>query len=160
MCVRGDQQRDGFDYIAADLYSPTLKATEARLLTKIYKTDTSQALLYGDMGSDKMYIRPPDWWPEVTPEGHVLQLLKSIYGTKQAARRWHLHIPAMMINYGYPAVNNEKTTFKFMKRVVNDFIIHGLRLLVDDMMHVPTSQAPMNDSLLSTPRISISLVET
>jgi hypothetical protein len=51
MCVRGDQQRDGIDFQSADLYSPTLKATEARLLTpigaehgcKIYKTDTSQA---------------------------------------------------------------------------------------------------------------------
>ncbi len=149
MCVRGDQQQDSVDYVAADLYLPTLKATKARLLTaitaehgcKIYKTDTSQAFLYGDMGSDKVYIRPPDWWPVVTPEGHVLQLLKSIYGTKQAARRWHLHISAWMESNGYPTVNNEKTIF--MKRAGNDFIIHGL--FVEDMMHVPTSQSLMDE---------------
>jgi hypothetical protein len=94
MCVQGDQQRGRIDNQSADVYSPTLKATEARLLTaigaehgcKIYKTDTSQAFLYGDMGDDKVYIRPPAWWQEEIPEGHVLQLLKSIYGTKQAAR--------------------------------------------------------------------------
>ena len=145
MCVRGDQQRDGVDYQSADLYSPTLKATEARLLTaiaaehgcKIYKTDTSQAFLYGDMADDKVYINPPKWWPEIIPDGHVLQLLKSIYGTKQAARRWHIHISEWMEKNGYPAVNNEKTIF--MKRVGNDFIIHGL--FVDDMMHVPTNNA-------------------
>ena len=145
MCVRGDQQRDGVDYQSADLYSPTLKAAEARLLTaigaehgcKIYKTDTSQAFLYGDMGDDKVYIRPPPWWPEEIPEGHVLQLLKSIYGTKQAARRWHVHISGWMESNGYPAVNREKTIF--MKRVDDDFIIHGL--FVDDMMHIPTNES-------------------
>ena len=86
------------------------------------------------MGEDKVYIRPPDWWPEPIPEGHVFLLLKSIYGTKQAARRWHLHISAWMEKNGYPAMNSEKTIF--MKRDGDDFIIHGL--FVDDMMHVPT----------------------
>jgi hypothetical protein len=99
MCVRGDQQTEE-SFNPSDLYSPVLKAPEARLLAAIaaehgcplLKTDTRQAFLYGDMGDDKVYIRPPDWWPEPVPEGHVLLLLKSIYGTKQAARRWHLHI--------------------------------------------------------------------
>jgi hypothetical protein len=38
---------------------------------------------------------------------------------------------------GYPAVNSEKTIF--MKRVYDDFIIHGL--FVDDRMHIPTNDA-------------------
>ena len=103
MCVRGDQQTEE-SFNPSDLYSPVLKAPEARLLAAIAaehgcplsKTDTRQAFLYGDMGDDKVYIRPPDWWPEPVPEGHVLLLLKSIYGTKQAARRWHLHISGWM----------------------------------------------------------------
>jgi hypothetical protein len=38
------------------------------------------------MGEDEtVYIRPPDWWPEPIPEGHVLLLLKSMYSMKQAA---------------------------------------------------------------------------
>ena len=86
------------------------------------------------MGKHLVYIRPPDWWPEPIPEGHVFLLLKSIYGTKQAARRWHLRISEWMETNGYPAVNSEKTIF--MKRDGDDFIIHGL--FVDDMMHVPT----------------------
>jgi hypothetical protein len=26
----------------------------------------------------------PDWWPELIPDGHVLQLMKSMYGTRAA----------------------------------------------------------------------------
>ncbi len=51
---------------------------------KDLKTDTKQAYLYGDMGDVMVYIRPPDWLPEQIPEGHVLLVFKSIYGTRQA----------------------------------------------------------------------------
>ncbi len=89
------------------------------------------------MGDNKVYILPPDWWPEPITEGYVLLLLKCIYCTKHAAQRWRLHISGWMEKNGYPAVNSEKTIS--MKRQGNDFIIHGL--FVDDMMHVPTSDA-------------------
>ena len=74
-------------YGVEDSYSPVLKATEVRLMTaiaaehgcNIYKTDTKQAFLYGDLEEDEpMYIKPPDWWFEPVPEGHVLQLLKAV----------------------------------------------------------------------------------
>jgi hypothetical protein len=35
ICVRGDQQQEGVDFNASDLYSPVLKAPEARLLAAI-----------------------------------------------------------------------------------------------------------------------------
>ena len=44
-------------------------------------SDTKQAFLNGEFGTDLLYIRPPDWWPEPVPEGYVLQLMKSMYGT-------------------------------------------------------------------------------
>ena len=96
-----------------------LKAAEARLLLalaaangdKVLKTDTKQAYLYCDMGSDVVYIRPPDWWPEPIPEGHVLLLLKSIYGTRQAARKWHENISSWIERNGYAAVNSRERQF-------------------------------------------------
>ncbi len=47
MCVRGDQQVEGEDFFQQDLYAPSLKAQEARLIiaiaaqhgAKLYKTD-------------------------------------------------------------------------------------------------------------------------
>jgi hypothetical protein len=149
LVVRGDQQVAGESFNETDLYAQFLKSTEARLLLAIaakygcpvLKTDTQQAFLYGDMGDDVVYIRPPDWWPEPIPEGYCLQLVKSVYGTKQAARRWHLHISDWMERNEYHAVNSEKTIF--MKRSGDDFIIHGL--FVDDMMHVTTSDALLDE---------------
>jgi hypothetical protein len=104
----------------------------------LYSTDTKQAFLYGDMLEDEVvYVKPPDWWFDPIQEGHVIKLKNAIYGTKQAARRWHTKISTWMDDNGYPAVNSEKTIF--MKRAGDDFIIHGL--FVDDIMTAPTKRA-------------------
>ena len=95
LCARGDQQVEGGSFKSSDLYAPTLKAPEARLLAiaeengcLFLKTGTLQAFLYREMGEDeKVYMSSPDWWPEPIPDGHVLLLLKSMYDTKQAAQR-------------------------------------------------------------------------
>ena len=76
MCVLGDQQVEGQDFFQQDLYAPTLKAQEARLIaaiaaqhgTKLFKTDCKQAFLYGDMDDVEIYIKKPDWWPEAIPD--------------------------------------------------------------------------------------------
>ena len=70
------------------------------------------------MGDDVVYIRPPDWWPEPIPEGHVFLLLKSIFGTRQAARKWHTHISTWMANNEYAAMNRKKTIL--IKRAKGD----------------------------------------
>ena len=111
---------------------------------KVIKTDTNQAYLYGDMGDDVVYIRPPDWWPEPIPEGHVFLLLKSIYGRRQAASKWLTHISTWMENNGSEAINSEKTIC--MKRKSAEYIIHGL--FVDDMMHIYSCDA-MKDEFLA-----------
>jgi hypothetical protein len=88
------------------------------------------------MRDDVVYIRPPDWWPEPIPEGHIFLLLKSIYATRQAARKWHTYISTWMENYGYEAMNSEKTIF--MKHKGAEYIIHGLFV---DMMHIYSCDA-------------------
>jgi hypothetical protein len=88
-----------------------------------------------------VHLISPDWWPQPIPESHCLQLLKSIYGTRQAARRWHKHISAWMEANGYLVVNSEKTIF--MKREGKHFIIH--RLFVEDMMHMATNKKLKNE---------------
>ena len=88
----------------SDLYAPVLKSTEIKFLlavatangAKVVKTDAKQGYLYGDVGDDVVYFRPPDWWPEPVQVGHVFLLLKSIYGTRQATRKWHIQISTWM----------------------------------------------------------------
>jgi hypothetical protein len=82
----------------------------------------------------------PDWWPELVPEGYCLQLMKNIYGTRQAPpvrRPGHgMCLSTWMEEHGYLPVNNEKTIF--MKWEEDDFIINGV--FVDDFATIPTSQ--------------------
>ncbi len=60
-----------------------------------------------------------------------LFLMKSMYGTRQAARQWHQRISGWMESHDRMVVNNGKTMF--MKWEGSDFIMHGL--FVDDMAH-------------------------
>ena len=134
-----------------------LKAPEVRLLAAIaaennanmYSTDTTQAFLYGEMGDDEdVYVEPPDWWFDPIPEGYVFRLKKAIYGTKQAARRWHTKISTWMETNEYLPANSEKTVF--IKRSGDDFIIHGL--FVDDIKSIPTKQWLMDEFCLDIRR--------
>ena len=154
-CARGEHQISGVSFHESDLYAPVLESTKARLLlalsaangAKVVKTSTKQAYLYGDTGDDMVYIRPPDWWPEPIREGHVFLLLKSIYGTQQAARKWHMHISTWMKNNGYLAVNSKKTSF--MKLKGDEYIIYGL--FIDDMMYIYSCDAIKDEFLAYTP---------
>ena len=113
-------------YQLGELYAPLLKAGEVRLLMAIaakyrlnlFKSNTKQAFLNGDIGEEKIFVRALDWWPEHVPHGCALQLMKSMYGTRQAARQWHVRISTWMEEHGYTAVNCEKTIF--MKHVEGD----------------------------------------
>jgi hypothetical protein len=58
---------EGESFSSSDLYAPTLKAPEARLLAAIaaehgcplLKTDTRQAFLYGEMERRRKGLYPP-----------------------------------------------------------------------------------------------------
>ena len=41
----------------------------------LFKSDTKQAFLNGDIGEEKIYVRAPDWWPKHVPHGCALQLI-------------------------------------------------------------------------------------
>jgi hypothetical protein len=99
---------------------------------KIYKTDTKQAFLCGNMGQDivSRYLPPPDWWPEPISEGHVLPLVKSIYGTKEAARKWHNYISGWIIKGTL-----QSTVKRPFSRRPRDLII-SFMAFVDAMMHI------------------------
>ena len=91
----GNQQKEGVhnQLGASELYALVMKAAEVLLFVGIaakyrlnlVKSNTKQAFLNGDIGEEKIFVRAPDWWPEHVPHGCALQLMKSMYGTRQAA---------------------------------------------------------------------------
>ncbi len=81
MCVMGNQQKEKVHY---QRYAPDMKAAEVRLFMAlavkhgltVFKSDTKQAFLNGEIRDEKIYIGTPDWWPERVPDGHALLLMK------------------------------------------------------------------------------------
>jgi hypothetical protein len=119
----GNQQKEGVHYQLGELYAPVMKAAEVLLFMAleanlkhgltVFKSDTKQAFLNGEIREEKIDIRAPDWWPERVPDGHTLLPMESVvYGTRpgQAARQWHVLISTWMDNHGpwYAAVTARK----------------------------------------------------
>jgi hypothetical protein len=75
-------------------------AIAAKHRLNLFKSDTKQAFLNEDIGDEKIFVRPPDWWPEHVSHGYVLELMKSMYGTQQASRQWHVRISTWMEEHG------------------------------------------------------------
>ena len=80
-------------------------------------------------------MHPPDWWPEQVLHEYASQLMKSLYGTLQAAYPWHVRISTWMEGHGYLEANSEKSIS--MKHEGEEWIMHGL--FVDDIIHASTS---------------------
>lgn len=99
LVAQGYSQRDGVDFYSNDLYAPVVRMSlwcfilslAASLGFEITQLDIKSAYLYGEINDNEdLYLRPPpgDLLPNL-PKGHVLKLKKTIYGLKQAGRRWY-----------------------------------------------------------------------
>ena len=88
VCSMGNQQKEGIHFKAGELYAPVIKATELRAIfalgakckASFMGSNTKQVFLNGEIGTEIMFIRLPDWWLEPVPEGYVLQLMKRCTG--------------------------------------------------------------------------------
>jgi hypothetical protein len=65
-------------------------ALAANYQLNLFKSDTKQAFFNGDICEEKIYIRPLGWCPEKVQHDYALQLMKSMFGTLQAAKQWRV----------------------------------------------------------------------
>jgi hypothetical protein len=119
ICVDGSQQAYGRDYW--DTYAPVVTWSTVRLVLllstilnlKSRQVDYTQAFPQADL-VDPVYMHLPQGW-HITPQGtlaphtnpkhndktHYIQLLKNLYGCKQAARNWFQHLDAGLKAQGF-----------------------------------------------------------
>ena len=95
LVCQGFRQRHGIDFF--DTYAPVANYASIRVLLalaarddlEIHQMDVDVAFLNGIL-KETVYCKPP---PGVNvPSGHVLLLVRALYGTKQAARVWWQNI--------------------------------------------------------------------
>ena len=97
LVVCGYRQKFGRDYTLT--FAPVAHAASIRMVLAmavslklcLRQFDVKTAFLYGDLPEDqRVYLLPPKGVN--VPPGHVLALLKSMYGLKQAPLQWNKHL--------------------------------------------------------------------
>ena len=95
LVAQGFSQVEGIDYF--DMYTPVARLPSSRAIIamanrlglKLHQVDIKGAYLNGELLADEiLYMRHPPGYRQ-DASGHVLRLRKSLYGLKQAGRRWY-----------------------------------------------------------------------
>ena len=151
LTIRGFRQRPGedFDLTSAEVIHPTTTKTvfaEANQRGwEIHVIDVDQAFLQAH--ADKLLIakappglelvaKPDDWATDLV---EFVELLKSIYGLKQAAYLWAILLEDTLINMGFePSTVDSKL---FIKRDYVNGVITLVGTHVDDMFVTSNSPA-------------------
>jgi hypothetical protein len=105
LVARGFTQVPGIDYHESYLYVPVVRLESSRILISIAalfdldlrQFDVSAAYLHGDIDGE-VYMEPPAGYQK---DDLVWQLLKGLYGLKQAGRIWHERLKADMQEIGF-----------------------------------------------------------
>ena len=93
LVVKGFQQKHGIDY--TEVFTPVVKITTIRLVLSmvasedliLQQLDVKTAFLHGDL-DEELYMVQPEGYLSQGNEHLVCRLKKSLYGLKQATRKW------------------------------------------------------------------------
>jgi hypothetical protein len=135
--IGGHRQRLGLDYFEFQNYCAVLASRDNRVLLalaagqgwSVAQTDIEQAFLHGVLNDVDLYINPPARYP--CPPGHVLKLLKAVYGLHQAPPKFKKEVTDWMRTNGYTPANDSETIW--VLRQGQDILVHGL--YADDFLH-------------------------
>jgi hypothetical protein len=154
--AKGFSQIPGIDF--GKTFAPVAKATSIRLLAAIACHngwhlecfDATRAFLWGDL-EESIFMRPPDGfvppadaplppgckdWSEV-----VWELLKSLYGLKQASMVWYVKIRGVFERLGFRRSEVDHALFVFCGPWQGTHVVCIVTLHVDDGMGGSNSDA-------------------
>ena len=96
------------------------------------KTDVQQAFLHASLAQD-VYIHPPARYP--CPPGHVLKLLKAVYGLHQGPVQFKKEVTDWLRAAGYDPIHDSETIWEL--RTDKGILVHAL--YADDFLHFPNN---------------------
>ncbi|CAI7836189.1 unnamed protein product, partial [Closterium sp. NIES-54] len=133
--VRGFDQEHGRDF--TETFAPVSRHTSLRILLavaamkkkKLRQIDVANAFLYAPVDAE-IYVELPHG--SHGEPNQVCQLLKSLYGIKQAPRLWQQHLHARLIHIGFRQLPHDQGMYRFTKNT--DYIL--LIVYVDDLLYI------------------------
>jgi len=115
LVAKGYTQVKGLDYF--DSFSPVAKLTTVRLVIALasinhwhlHQLDVNNAFLHGDLQDDGYMTLPPGIL--VKNYNTVCKLNKSLYGLKQASRKWYDKLTYVLLQHHYTEANPDHSLF-------------------------------------------------
>ena len=134
LVARGFTQKHGVNY--EETFAPTIRLDAMRIILalaakqgwKVYQMDAVAAFLAADL-KEKIFMKMPTELQQYF--GKYVQILKSLYGLKQAARMWYLLVSDYLKEIGFSPMAVDPTIFRHTKSGViigvhvDDFMITG-----------------------------------
>lgn len=132
LVAKGFTQTGGLDYF--ETFAPVAKMTTVRSLLAIAaikgwslsQMDVTNAFLQGDL-QEEMYMQlatsfevPSQF--AYTSSQLVCKLKRSLYGLKQAAKKWFSKFSSALLAYGFTHSYNDSSLFTFYQRLIGRFI--------------------------------------
>ena len=114
LVAQGFSQVEGFDY--NETYSPVARFTSIRFLLAIssilglivHQMDVETAFLNAEP-KEEIYMHPPAGLN--IKDGHVLRLMKTLYGLKQSSREWNANLNKFMISMLYTRITADSCVY-------------------------------------------------
>jgi hypothetical protein len=142
LVIKGCSQRPGFDY--NETYSPVVRIETVRTILamvpqmnlKIQQMDIKGAFLNGIL-KEKVYMKQPEGYTDGTKR--VCQLIRTLYGLKQAGREWNTQFDEGIQQMGFTRLISDPCAY--IRWQGKDFQI--ITVWVDDLLIFVTSEVGM-----------------
>jgi transposase InsO family protein len=148
LVAQGFSQVEGVDYF--DTYTPVARLPSSRAIIamanrlglELHQVDIKGAYLNGELTADEvLYMRHPPGYREDT-SGRVLRLLKSLYGLKQAGRRWYQKFVSILGSLGFSQCKVDQAVF--YKHSKSPTVLIVIAVHVDDCTIAANNSAAVN----------------
>ncbi|CAI7806577.1 unnamed protein product [Closterium sp. NIES-53] len=138
--VRGFDQEFGRDF--TETFAPVSRHTSLRILLAVAASrrlplrqiDVTNAFLYAPVDVN-IFVEQPHGF--VDDPSLVCQLLKSLYGIKQAPRLWQQYLHARLKRIGFDQLPHDQGMYRLTRD--NDYVL--LIVYVDDLLYIGSTTA-------------------
>ena len=149
LIAKGFTQKEGIDY--KETFSPvsskdsfrTIMALVAHFDLELHQMDVKTAFLNGDI-DETIYMVQPENFVSGDPKRLVCKLRKSIYGLKQASRRWYYKFHQVVISFGFEVNAVEDCVYHRFSGSRFIFLV----LYVDDILLASNCKDLLHERLL------------